>query len=74
MSEENFGIPPISLPKLRTILKHLENVSGKDADVSFEFLIMSCFPTCYENIKDAMTKKYIEGYKAGKESNEANIS
>lgn len=31
----------------------------------FEFIIGSLFPNSYNDIKDMMTKQYIEGYEAG---------
>lgn len=61
-----------------TSLAHLERLVEKTkADLkennsypenimlSFEFIIGSLFPNSYSNLKEAMTRQYIDGYNAG---------
>lgn len=38
----------------------------EDIDISFEYVIGSLFPKSYQNIKDLLTERYIEGYNEGK--------
>ncbi|MBR4155381.1 MAG: hypothetical protein IKU01_01580 [Bacteroidales bacterium] len=56
----------VKLGRLVELVNRLER-DGIDfeEEISFEFLIANCFPLIYENIKSEMTKKYIEGFKAG---------
>ena len=42
-----------------------EGVTPETIMLPFEFIIGSLFPTCYNEIKDSMTKQYIEGYNNG---------
>ena len=59
-------IDSITFEKLKKIINKLEKDNIKsDTPISFEFLISSCFPNIYENMKKEMTLQYIEGYKAG---------
>ena len=56
-----------TLTKVYKILKknHIE-------EVSFEFLVGSCFPNVMDNIKEEMRRQYTMGYVEGqKDKNEA---
>lgn len=54
---------------LKKIIGILEDRDTKpDDDVKFEFIIGSCFPTVYQNIKEEMRKQYTQGYIDGSEA------
>ena len=55
------SVPPIKPGKLKTLI---ENISP-DADLSFEFIIATLFPTCWTNIQKDLKDKYTQGYIAG---------
>lgn len=59
---------------LRPIRKHIRDLGHKDCDVGFEYLIAALFPEqinqLQENLKDAYSKGYMDGYKAKEEENE----
>ena len=55
------SVPPIKSGKLKTLI---ENISP-DADLSFEFIIATLFPTCWANIQKDLKDKYTQGYIAG---------
>lgn len=51
---------------LKKIMKQLKQMNFKDNDeVSFEFLIGSCFPDVYNNIKEEMKRQHAMGYAEG---------
>lgn len=62
----------VKLTRLKKIIESLEKVfessgvSKEDADVSFEYIIASCFPTCFENIQKELQHQYTLGYIEGK--------
>lgn len=55
------SVPPIKSGRLKTLI---ENISP-DADLSFEFIIATLFPTCWTNIQKDLKDKYTQGYIAG---------
>lgn len=55
------SVPPIKAERLK---KLIEKVSP-DADLSFEFIIATLFPTCWTNIQRDLKDKYTQGYIAG---------
>lgn len=59
----------IDIEKFNKIVKAIRKNNMKE--VSFEFLVGSCFPKALENIKEEMrhqyTLGYVEGQKEGKE-------
>lgn len=55
------SVPPIKPGRLKTLI---ENISP-DADLSFEFIIATLFPTCWTNIQKDLKDKYTQGYIAG---------
>lgn len=59
-------IDTVSFGRLKNLVDHLERDSIKeDEEISFEFVVANCFPLIYDNIKQEMTKKYIEGFSEG---------
>lgn len=53
-------IEPVSIKKLQKMCKILKENGKKEA--SFEFLMASCFPKVYENIKEELRYQYTLGY------------
>ena len=70
MKEEYMPIAPLS--QLRKITNKLESFSD-DAAISLEFVLVSLFPTAWDNIKaygkDCYTQGYLAGLKEGKNEN-----
>ena len=59
-------IDTVSFGRLKNLVDHLERDKIKeDEEISFEFVVANCFPLIYDNIKQEMTKKYIEGFSEG---------
>lgn len=51
---------------LKKMVKALEKINPTDdTDVSFEYIVGSCFPNVLENIKKEMYRQYTNGYIAG---------
>lgn len=63
----------VKLSRLKKIVECLEAFykDEKDADVSFEFLIGSCFPNCYDNVQKEIRRQYTLGYLEGIKHNES---
>ena len=59
----------IDIEKFNKIVKAIRKTEMKE--VSFEFLVGSCFPKALDNIKEEMRRQYtlgyVEGQKEGKE-------
>lgn len=53
----------VSYEKFRKIYKKTKELGMKE--ISFEFLVGSCFPKALENIKEEMRCQYTLGYIAG---------
>ena len=53
----------VSYEKFRNIYKKTKELGMKE--ISFEFLVGSCFPKALENIKEEMRRQYTLGYIAG---------
>ena len=51
---------------LKKIVKELEKINFKDDDeVSFEYIVGSCFPNIYNNITEEIRRQYTLGYIQG---------
>ena len=59
----------IDIEKFNKVVKAIRKSNMKE--VSFEFLVGSCFPKALDNIKEEMRRQYtlgyVEGQKEGKE-------
>lgn len=59
----------IDIEKFNKVVKAIRKNNMKE--VSFEFLVGSCFPKALENVKEEMRRQYtlgyVEGQKEGKE-------
>lgn len=60
--------------KLSRVQKVLDSIRAinaieEDPDVTFEYLVVSCFPTIFQNVQSALNEEhtlgYMEGYKDG---------
>lgn len=74
--EEKIQIAPIKLSDVeRMVASVKKNVGDNDVDLSFEFILTAFFPTCWNNIQDALNRQYTLGYIAGtKEASNFNLS
>lgn len=64
--EEKIQIAPIKLSDVeRMVASVKKNVGDNDVDLSFEFILTAFFPTCWNNIQDALKHQYTLGYIAG---------
>jgi hypothetical protein len=64
--EQDICIKPIKLSDVeRMVASVRKNVGDIDADLSFEFMLTAFFPTCWNNIQDALKRQYTLGYIAG---------
>ena len=56
----------VTYGKLKKIMKQLRQMNFQDDDeVSFEFIIGSCFPDIYNNIQEEMRRQHAMGYAEG---------
>jgi hypothetical protein len=53
----------IDIEKFNKVVKAIRKTEMKE--VSFEFLVGSCFPKALDNIKEEMRRQYTMGYTAG---------
>ena len=58
----------VDAKKLHKIDKIIKDTNMKE--VSFEFLVGSCFPKALQNIKEEMRRQYTLGYTEGLKENE----
>lgn len=64
--EQKIAIEPIKLSDVeRMVASVKKNVGDTDVDLSFEFILTAFFPTCWNNIQDALKQQYTLGYIAG---------
>jgi hypothetical protein len=59
------NIDTVKLSHLDKMVKTLKAKNKKDIDISFEFIIASCFPRCFKNIQDSLKEQYTLGYIQG---------
>jgi hypothetical protein len=61
------GIPNVRVSDLEKIIEKIhEIVEDEDAEISFEFIIASLFPTSWNNIQNALSQQYTKGYIQGR--------
>ena len=64
--EEQINIAPIKLSDVERMVASVKNNIGEvDADLSFEFILTAFFPSCWNNVQDALNRQYTLGYIAG---------
>ena len=66
------NIDNVQLGHVKRMVDMLDkHFKGDDTtEISFEFLISSCFPTCFKNIEDKLKEQYTLGFIAGKAEGE----
>lgn len=74
--EEKIQIAPIKLSDVeRMVASVKKNVGDNDVDLSLEFILTAFFPTCWNNVQDALNRQYTLGYIAGtKEASNFDLS
>ena len=61
------NVPNIYVSDLERLAKKIRQVvKEEEAEVSFEFIIASLFPTSWNNIQSALNRQYTLGYLQGK--------
>ena len=64
--EQKIDIEPIKLSDVERMVDSVKkNLGDTDADLSFEFILTAFFPTCWNNVQDALKQQYTLGYIAG---------
>ncbi len=72
--EEQIIIEPIKLSDVERMVKSVRaNIGDADVDLSFEFMLTSFFPTCWNNVQDALNRQYTLGYIAGQKDAKADF-
>ena len=65
--EETYNVPNVYISDLERLAQKIRNVVGtENAEISFEFIIASLFPTSWKNIQEAMSRQYTKGYIQGR--------
>ena len=62
----------IDIEKFNKVVKAIRKNNMKE--VSFEFLVGSCFPKALENVKEEMRRQYTLGYVEGQKEGEEWLS
>ena len=64
--EQKIDIEPIKLSDVERMVDSVKkNLGDTDTDLSFEFILTAFFPTCWNNVQDALNRQYTLGYIAG---------
>ena len=58
----------IDRDKFNKVVKAIKKTDMKE--ISFEFLVGSCFPNALQNVKEEMRRQYTLGYTEGLKENE----
>jgi hypothetical protein len=74
MAEVNVSVPNIMLSDLEKIVAKVKEITkAEDAEISFEFIIASLFPTSWKNIQADLNLQYTKGYIQGRQDKEAEL-
>lgn len=74
MKEKEIKVPSVSLTYLKKLITSVENTcEDKDIELSFEYILASCFPTCWNNMQEALSHQYALGYIQGTKDAEENL-
>lgn len=65
----NKDLDVVKLSRLKKIINLLEknNKNEEDFEVTFEYMIASCFPRVWKNIQKVLTDEHTKGYIEGRE-------
>ena len=58
-------VPNAKIKTVKAIIKKVEKELGEDGELSFEFILASLFPTCWNNIQKDLAHQYTLGYIQG---------
>lgn len=65
--EETYNVPNVYISDLERLAQKIRGIVGtEDAEVSFEFIIASLFPTSWKNIQNELNHQYTRGYIQGR--------
>ena len=56
----------VDIEKLGKVYRAAKKIGMKE--VSFEYLVGSCFPNVYQNIKEELRRQYTKGYAEGQKN------
>lgn len=59
------NVPSVNLSTLETLIKKIKKETKDDAEISFEFIIASLFPTSWNSIQKTLSEQYTQGYVQG---------
>lgn len=63
---KNTNVPSIYVSDLEKLASKIRQVTGEEnVEVGFEFIIASLFPTSWQNIQEALSQQYTQGYMQG---------
>lgn len=66
MEEVRIDISPVKLSTLKKLVAATEAVVENDeTELSFEYILMSLFPVCWNNIQEELKRQYTLGYIQG---------
>ena len=60
------GVPNVYVSDLQKLIQKIQKVTNEeDAEITFEFIIASLFPTSWKNIQSELSRQYTLGYIQG---------
>ena len=67
MTEEvKVNVPSVSIKDLEKLINKVKEVTDSDeTEITFEFILASLFPTCWNNIQAELGRQYALGYMQG---------
>lgn len=69
----NKKLDTVKLSRLKKIVELIERNNDEDVDVTFEYMIASCFPRVWNNIQKRLSYEHTQGYIQGREDAENEI-
>ena len=67
MDNVQISIPKVHLSDLEKLVSKVKQAtSSENAEIGFDFIIASLFPTSWENIKADLSRHYTKGYIQGR--------
>jgi hypothetical protein len=69
----NKKLDTVKLSRLKKIIELIERNNDKDVEVTFEYMIASCFPRVWNNIQKRLSYEHTQGYIQGREDAENEI-
>jgi hypothetical protein len=74
MNKIEVSVPNVYLSDLEKLAERVRKVAGEtNAEISFEFIIASLFPTSWKNIQNDLNCQYTKGYIQGYADKEAEL-